>query len=96
MKFGQDMISLEAQCLYRKGKELSSRGRHDAALKCLRQAVMIAPRFGQAITEIGHCLNRLGRYGEAVDYYDRAHRITPHAAIDSPAPDPAGNNKTSG
>lgn len=58
-------IPLEAQFRLRKGREYAKNGDDNAALICFRQAVCIAPGFSVAHREIGDCLCRLGRCGEA-------------------------------
>jgi tetratricopeptide (TPR) repeat protein len=70
-------ISLEAQCLYRRARELKGRGQPDAAKKYLKQAVMVAPGFSNAFLELGNCCDMIGNYGEALCWYDRAIRIDP-------------------
>lgn len=69
--YGIHGIPLEAQYLYRKGMELSAQERHEAAARCLRQAVTIAPRFTGAYRELGNCLIRLGRDEAAQDCFQR-------------------------
>jgi tetratricopeptide (TPR) repeat protein len=68
-------IPIEAQFLYRKAQDLSRRGNDEGALKYLRQAVIIAPRYASAFFEMGNCLARLGRIGEAREKYERASHI---------------------
>jgi tetratricopeptide (TPR) repeat protein len=70
-------IPLEAQCLYRRGVELSARMSHEAAVRCLWQAVIIAPRFGGAYHELGRCLEHLGRKGDAEDCYQKSCMMVP-------------------
>jgi len=59
--YGLKSIPLEAQCLYRQGQELWSQGRHEAAVRCFRQAVIISPRFTRAYRELLDCLTLIGR-----------------------------------
>jgi len=70
-------ISPEAQCLYRRARELKGRGQPDAAKKYLKQAVMVAPCFLNAFLELGNCCDMIGNYGEALCWYDRAIRLDP-------------------
>lgn len=70
-------IPLEAQCLYRKARELSLEGKTGMALNYFRQAVVIAPRYSHAYYEMGNCLARLGLYTEAIEKYQRAIHIDP-------------------
>lgn len=59
--YGMNGILLEAQYLYRRGIERSGHKNPEAAVKCLRQAIIIAPRFRMAHRELGACLTQLGR-----------------------------------
>jgi tetratricopeptide (TPR) repeat protein len=70
-------VSLEAQYLYRRGREMMDQRKDEAALAYLRQAVFIAPEFPKAYRELGNCLARLGRPDEASAYYSKASRIDP-------------------
>ena len=70
--YGIRGIPLEAQYLYRKGMELSAQERDEAAVRCFRQAVTIAPRFTGAYRELGNCLVRLGKPGAAKDCFFRS------------------------
>jgi tetratricopeptide (TPR) repeat protein len=68
-------IPLEAQYLYRQGREMIDQQKEDIALVYLRQAVFIAPGFSKAYRELGNCLARLGRLEEASAYRMKASRI---------------------
>jgi tetratricopeptide (TPR) repeat protein len=70
-------IPLEAQYLYRRGREMIGQQKDDRALVYLRQAVFIAPGFLQAYRELGNCLARLGRLEEASVYRMKASSIDP-------------------
>jgi tetratricopeptide (TPR) repeat protein len=70
-------IPLEAQYLYRRGREMIDQQKEDIALVYLRQAVFIAPGFSKAYRELGNCLARLGRLEEASVYRMKASRIDP-------------------
>jgi len=61
--------------------------KEDMALVYLRQAVFVAPGFSRAYRDLGTCLSRLGRAGEATAYYQKAHRIDPRQ------PGPAQENR---
>jgi tetratricopeptide (TPR) repeat protein len=78
-------IPLEAQYLYRRGREMIDQQKEDIALVYLKQAVFIAPGFSKAYRELGECLLRLGRSEEASAYCMKASRINPMncgAAVD--------------
>ncbi|OPX64313.1 MULTISPECIES: tetratricopeptide repeat protein [unclassified Methanoregula] len=70
-------VPLEAQYLYRRGRDLMDQQKEDFALAYLRQAVFIAPGFSKAYLDLGNCLARLGRMDEALVYYHKASRIDP-------------------
>jgi tetratricopeptide (TPR) repeat protein len=70
-----EIIPLEAQYLYRRGREMIDQQKEDVALVYLRQAVFIAPGFSKAYRELGNCLARLGRLEEASAYHLKASRI---------------------
>ena len=70
-------IPLEAQYLYRRGRELIGQQKDDSALVYLRQAVIIAPGFSKAYQELGNCLARLGRMKEASVYRMKAFPVDP-------------------
>lgn len=72
-------VPLEAQYLYRRGRELMDQQKEDIALAYLRQALFIAPGFSKAYRDLGNCLARLGRMDEASVYYHKAARIDPVA-----------------
>jgi tetratricopeptide (TPR) repeat protein len=68
-------IPIEAQYLYQKALDMSRKGKDEVALKYFRQAVIIAPGYATAFFEMGNCLARLGRYGEAREKYEQASHI---------------------
>ncbi len=70
-------IPIEAQYLFWKAMEFSHREKYETALRYFRQVVILAPRFSRAYAEMGDCLEKLGRYYEAVVVYDRALSIDP-------------------
>ncbi len=70
-------IPIEAQYLYKKALEISNTGRYETALRYFRQAVVIAPRYANAICQMGNCLEKIGRYNEAVAVYERVLSIDP-------------------
>lgn len=65
--YGITTIPLEAWILYRRGLDLSDQKKDEAAVRYLRQAIIIAPRFAGAYPEPGICLGRLGREQDAPD-----------------------------
>jgi len=77
-------IPLEAQYLYRRGREMMDQQKEDVALVYLRQAVFVAPAFSKAYRELGNCLTRLGRAEEAVACHLKAARIDPEQAAEAP------------
>jgi len=81
------VIPLEAQYLYKRGREMMDQQKEDQALGYLRQAVFIAPTFSRAYRDLGTCLSRLGHAGEAMACYQKAYRIDPGQ------PDPARKNE---
>jgi tetratricopeptide (TPR) repeat protein len=70
-------IPIEAITLYRQALEMSSGGNHESALKNLDTAVMLAPKFALAHCEMGHCYEKLGRFGEAILKFDTVLQIYP-------------------
>ncbi|MDD5142641.1 MAG: tetratricopeptide repeat protein [Methanoregula sp.] len=75
--YGFAMIPLEARILYRRGLDLSEQGKDEAAVRYLRQAIIIAPRFAVAYRALGTCLSRLGREEDAADCQYRLATIAP-------------------
>jgi tetratricopeptide (TPR) repeat protein len=73
--YGINAIPLEARYLYRRGMELSGQKNHEEAMKYLRQAIIIAPRFSRAYRELGTCLMCLGREEDAVYWSQKLSRI---------------------
>lgn len=89
-------VPLEAQYLYRRGREMMDQRKEQVALAYLRQAVFIAPGFSKAYRELGDCLARLGRPDEASAFYAKASRIDPiprGAAIRDPGLQAQGGNQ---
>jgi len=72
-------IPIEAQYLYRKAFEMAGQGKDKSALKYYRQALIIAPKYSNALFEMGNSFAHLGRYAEALEMYDRAIRINPES-----------------
>jgi tetratricopeptide (TPR) repeat protein len=75
--YNNTTIPLEAQYLYRRGREMIDLQKEDIALVYLRQAVFIAPGFSKAYRELGNCLARLGRSEEASAYRMKVSRMDP-------------------
>jgi len=65
--YGITTIPLEARILYRRGMDLLDQQKDEAAVKYLRQAVIIAPRFAGAYRALGICFAHLGREQDAAD-----------------------------
>jgi hypothetical protein len=76
--YGMHGIPLEAQYLFRRGVELSGQKRDTAAARCLRQAIIIAPRFTGAYRELANCLARLDRMEDAADCYRKLEWVGSH------------------
>ncbi|MDD1715646.1 MAG: tetratricopeptide repeat protein [Methanolinea sp.] len=70
-------IPLEAQALYRRAHEVAGRGRYGEAVGILKKSVLIAPRYTRALEEMGDCLEKTGRFREALDAFDRVLWIDP-------------------
>lgn len=65
--YGITTVPLEARILYRRGLDLSDQQKDEAAVRYLRQATIIAPRFAGAYRALGISLSRLGREQDAAD-----------------------------
>jgi tetratricopeptide (TPR) repeat protein len=81
ISYQNNTLPLEAQYLYRRGREMIDQKKEDIALVYLRQAVFIAPGFSKAYWELGNCLARLGRVEEAAACYGKATRTNPHSNV---------------
>ncbi len=68
-------IPLEAQYRFRQGLEMMTLHNHETAVKYFRQAIFIAPGFCKAYDELGKCLEKMGRSGEAAVYREKASRL---------------------
>jgi len=66
--------------MYHQALYLSMQGKKEDALNDFRQAVVIAPRFCEALNAMGSCLDDLGRYDEAVRKFDKVIEIDSHNA----------------
>jgi tetratricopeptide (TPR) repeat protein len=73
-------IPLEAQYLYRHGMDYSMEGKMEDAMTSLRKAVLIAPHFCAAYNVMGNCLDRMGRYEEAIGKYEKVIELDPSHA----------------
>jgi len=85
--YGITTIPLEARILYRRGMDLLEQEKNEAAVKYLRQAVIIAPRFAGAYRALGICLARLGREQDAADCQ---YRLVTMATVSAPSTARAG------
>jgi tetratricopeptide (TPR) repeat protein len=79
ISYRNNTLPLEAQYLYRRGREMMDQKKEDIALVYLRQAVFIAPGFSKAYQELGKCLACLGRPEEAAACYGKVTRNNPHS-----------------
>jgi len=78
---GNNGIPREAQCLYLQGLDYSQEGKVEDAISSLSAAVQIEPCFCSAYNAMGNCLDRLGRYEEAIRNYEKVIELDPsHAA----------------
>ena len=68
---------LEAQYLYRQGLFLSQEGKKEQAVRSLRMAAILAPRFSEAYNAMGNCFDELGQPDEAIRNYERVLSIDP-------------------
>lgn len=75
--YGITTIPLEARILFRRGLDLADQQKDEAAVRYLRQAIIIAPRFAGAYRALGMSLTRLGRDQDAADCQ---HRLATMAA----------------
>jgi Flp pilus assembly protein TadD len=48
---------------------------NETAVKYFRQAIFIAPGFCKAYDELGKCLEKMGRSGEAAVYREKVSRF---------------------
>jgi tetratricopeptide (TPR) repeat protein len=83
-QYGVSEIPLEAQYFYRRALEIKNdghgiknNGKEEEALKYLKLAVSIAPRFCNAYNAMGNCLDEMGRYEEAKRKYDKVLELNP-------------------
>jgi len=78
--YGITTIPLEARILFRRGLDLADQQKDEAAVRHLRQAIIIAPRFAGAYRALGICLARLGREQDAADCQYRLAAIATDSA----------------
>lgn len=81
--YGITTIPLEARILYRRGLDLSDEGKDEAAVRYLRQAIIITPRFARAYQALGISLARLGREEDLADCQFRLVRMATDSARSS-------------
>jgi tetratricopeptide (TPR) repeat protein len=60
-----------AEAWYNLADLLDDQGRSEAAIECVRKAVVVAPGYIDAIFNLALLLQRKGAYGEAADYWRR-------------------------
>jgi len=60
-----------AQAWYNLGDLLDDQGRADAAIECLRKALLVAPDYWDAMFNLALMLQRKNQYAEAIDYWRR-------------------------
>jgi serine/threonine-protein kinase len=60
---------------YRLGTALMNHGRLDDAIISLNQAVALKPDYAEAQCNLGHCLNRKGRFAEGRAALQRGHQL---------------------
>ncbi len=55
-------------------------GKHEEAIKAIKEAVRLKPNFANAYINLGNWYNELGRYDEAVEAFTNVIRIAPRFA----------------
>src|SRR5829696_5852599 len=71
----------EARARYEKALEASAAGDHKKAVRELKAALEIHPRFPLALNELGAQHMRLGQLGEAADAFDSAVKLAPDEPV---------------
>ena len=74
-------IPAEARALYEKALAASASGDHKQAVKELKAALEIHPRFPLALNELGAQYMRLGQLGDAADAFDSAVKLAPDQPV---------------
>ena len=64
--------------MYHHALSLSMQGKKEEALIDFQRAIVIAPRFCEALNAMGNCLDELERYDEAVRKFDKLIEIDPN------------------
>jgi tetratricopeptide (TPR) repeat protein len=77
---GNNGIPRKARYLYQQGLDYSLEGRVEDAISSLSAAVQAEPRFCSAYNAMGNCLDRLGRYEEAIRNYEKVIELDPSHA----------------
>jgi len=75
--YGLSGIPIEAQSLYHRALDIKDIGKKEDALKYLKMAVMISPRFCNAYNAMGNCLDEMGQYYEAIQKYEKVLELNP-------------------
>lgn len=76
-----EAVPAEARARYTKGLEASTAGDHKRAVKELKAALEIHPRFPLALNELGAQYMRLGQLDEAADAFDSAVKLAPDEPV---------------
>jgi TolB-like protein/Flp pilus assembly protein TadD len=74
---GQHVAPGNADLLYGTARALEGLGRWDEAVERLRQAASVDPRSVVNLTALGYALQRLRRYPEAREFYERGLALAP-------------------
>lgn len=74
-------VPAEARALYAKALEASAAGDHKRAIKELRAAIELHPRFPLALNELGAQHMRLGELDAASDAFDSAVKLAPDEPV---------------
>jgi len=80
---GQALLAMDenARGLLCRGTGAMIRGDHEQALVWMDQAIELNSNYGEAWSNKGVVLGRLGRHEEALESYMQAHRISPRAVV---------------
>jgi Flp pilus assembly protein TadD len=76
-----EAVPAEARARYTKALEASAAGDHKRAVRELKAAIEIHPRFPLALNELGAQQMRLGQLDEAADAFDSAVKLAPEEPV---------------